>query len=206
MNNAQLLALIQLTAGEFIKIRFEYMNEIRALLNDYFSTDKARVTRFQNRYTRAVATYFDRAFEMGIVDGGGGLPAEGDALAWITAQTDAEVARIPALMQQLKNLKSEGPDAWTGVPEQYADSYARTLDQVYSEGKLRGAGNKMLTFGGEDGEESCATCQKLKGQRHRASWWIKHGYQLFRGNPRYECGVWQCQHYFFTDDGNLFTF
>jgi len=203
---AAVATLVQLSAGEHVTNRFQYMNEIRAILEEYFTTEGARVTKYKNRFIRAIATNFDRAFELGIVDGGGGLPAEGDDLAWITTTTDAETGRIPALFQQLKELKGEGPEAWGGVPEHYADTYARTLDQVYSEGKLRGAGNKMLTFGGEDGAESCRTCQKLKGQRHRASWWVKHGYQIFRGNPRYECGCWQCQHYFFDDDGNLFTF
>lgn len=204
MDNARLLTLVQLSAGEFITIRFQYMNEIRAILDEYFSSTGA-VTKYQNRFIRAVATEFDRAFELGIVDGGGSLPAEGADLAWITTQTDAEVGRIPALFQQLKDLRGEGPEAWTGVPEKYADSYARTLDQVYSEGKLRGARDKMLTFGGDDGQESCRTCQRLKGKRHKASYWVKHGYQIFRGNPRYECGCWQCEHYFYDDNGNLFS-
>jgi hypothetical protein len=32
----------------------------------------------------------------------------------------------------------------------------------YAEGKLRGSGNKMLEFGGEDGEESCSPAKLSK--------------------------------------------
>ena len=114
------------------------------------------------------------------------------------------------LFQQLKELKAlakiDGYQILEGVAEQRAEGYARTLDGIYSEGKIRGAKNKMLTFGGDDGEESCKTCQKYKGQRHRASWWVKRDLIIYRGNMNYECGCWQCQHYFFDDSGNVYTF
>lgn len=67
---SQAAVVVQLSAGEHITNRFAYMNEIRAILEEYFTTEGARVTKYKNRFIRAIATNFDRAFELGIVDGG----------------------------------------------------------------------------------------------------------------------------------------
>jgi len=65
--------------------------------------------------------------------------------------------------------------------------------------------NVMLTFDGDDGEESCDECQEYKGQRHRASWWLERDLVRRNGNENYTCGRWEpCQHNFYTDDGELF--
>lgn len=55
--------------------------------------------------------------------------------------------------------------------------------------------NEMVEFGGEDGDESCATCQSLKGQRHRRKWWEQNGLVPGQpGNENFECGGYKCQH------------
>jgi len=116
---------------------------------------------------------------------------------------------VEELFQRLKDLKKqvaeEGAGILSGVANKRSEGYARALDGVYSEGKIRGAKNIMLTFGGPDGNESCKTCQKLKGKRHRASWWKNHGLTIYRGNDNYECGCWQCEHFLFDDKGNVYT-
>lgn len=198
--------LVQLSVGDYAPIRAGYEIEIAGIISEYCSTPGAKVSRFKNQFKRAIQESFYPAFEQGLIDGGGEAPAQGDDLDWINAKAEEEWGNVDMLFQQLKEAKTEdGFDAGAEASRRAA-SYAKTLDGVYNQGRLRGAKNKMLTFGGEDGQESCATCQKLKGQRHRASWWVKKGLTIFRGNANYECGCWNCQHYFYDDDGNLFTF
>jgi hypothetical protein len=204
------LAIAQLTLGEYANIRYTYKSIIQGTITEYFYTDNVSITRFRNVWRKAVQEAFYPAFEMGLVDGGGESPAVEDDLAWINAKADAERGFVDELFQRLKELKKlaaeEGRGVLEGVAEARSEGYARTLDGVYSEGKIRGAKNQMLTFGGSDGFESCRTCQRLKGQRHRASWWKSKGLIPGQpGNDNYDCGGYQCQHILFNDKGEIFN-
>ena len=71
-------------------------------------------------------------------------------------------------------------------------------------GKLAALGNIALTFDGDDGAESCDTCQRYTGQRHRRKWWADRGLLERNGNPNYECGRWDnCHHHFKDDSGKV---
>lgn len=83
------------------------------------------------------------------------------------------------------------------------DEWRNSLQAIGQKGYLAAKGNPMLTFDGEDGEESCKTCRRYKGQRHRRTWWEARGL-LDRPNGNYECGRFDpCQHHFYDSDGNL---
>ena len=203
-------AAIQLSIGDYAPIRQAYKLEVGAAINEYLYTDNVRITRFRNTFKKAILRAFYPAFEQGLVDGGGEAPAQGEDLEWINSRVDQEFSFVDGLFMQLRDLKKQAEEEGRGILEGVADAksegYARTLDGVYNQGKVRGAGNKMLTFGGSDGAESCKTCQRLKTQRHRASWWKKHGLIIERGNDNYDCGCWQCEHFLFDDQGHVYTF
>ena len=202
--------LIQLTLGEYAEVRRIYRGEIWAAIQDYFTQDNVRITRFRNFMKKSMVNAFLGAIEVGFFDGsGGGLwskDAEPADKQWAAARTNAELAFIDSLFYQLKELKSEGPEAWIGEADRRADGYCKTLDSVYSEAKLRGAKSMMLTFGGRSGVESCPECTKLMGKRHKASWWIKRNLIPGRpGNHSFSCGGFQCEHFLFSDDGQVWT-
>lgn len=198
-------AVYQLSLAEYSVIRQAYAADVEQILFDYLSSNK-KVTGFKNRMKRAILDSFYPAFEMGLADGGAEPPAQGDDLDWINARVAEEFGHLDSLFVNARELRGEGVDEWQGWPAERAEGYARSLDAVYKEGKMRGAKNKMLTFGGSDGKESCRTCQKLKDKRHRASWWVKRGLVPGQpGNGNYECGGWQCEHYLYDDDGKLFV-
>jgi hypothetical protein len=203
------LALVLLSIGDYAPIRSAYSFEIAGIVREYLYTEgNPRVTRFQSLFKRAITEAFYPAFDQGLIDGGGEAPAQGDDLEWLNAKVAAEHGYAESLFQSLKELKKqseeEGVGIFEGVPEARAEGYAKTLDGIYSEGKIRGAGNQMLTFGGKDGKESCGTCQKLNGQRHKASWWIGHDLVPYQGNANLDCGGWQCEHILFNDKGEVF--
>lgn len=202
--------LTELSLGDYANIRDAYRLNVWAAITEYFYTEGARITKFRNDMRKAMASSFGEAFAQGIADGGGDYINDPDPadVEWLAAKQAAEMGYIDALFVQLKDLKAEAkddPTATDGEAEKRAENYAKTLDGIYNEGKVRGAKNVMLTFGGPDGHESCATCQKLKGKRHAAKWWIKKGLTIYRGNQNYECGCFNCQHYLFDDKGNIWT-
>jgi hypothetical protein len=90
------------------------------------------------------------------------------------ALRDAVLARVPLWVDGLRNFGEAG--------------------------KLYALGNIMLTFDGDDGEESCFDCQMYKGQRHKRNWWADRGLLERNGNPNYECGRWDNCHHDFRDD------
>lgn len=207
---AQAAVIVELSIGEYAPIRSAHKLEISGWIMEYLMTDKARITRFRNGFKKAIANNFDDAFYIGYADGGGGDRTEADAddNAWLAAKIQAEFGFIDMLFQNLKEFRSDpetGPEDYQAEAEKRAENYAKTLDGVYNQGKTRGDKNKMLTFGGEDGDESCATCQKYKGKRHSAKWWMKRDLLIYRGNNNYECGCYQCQHYHYDDKGNVYT-
>jgi hypothetical protein len=203
-------AAVELSIGDYAPIRSAYKIECAGYITEYLYSDSVRITRFRNLFKKAILAAFYPAFEQGLIDGGGAAPAEGEDLEWINARVEREFGFVDELFYQLRDLKKEAKDEGAGilagVSEARSEGYARTLDGIYSAGKVRGAANKMLTLGGPDGKESCGTCQRLKGQRHKASWWKNHGLLIYRGNDNYECGCWECQHYLYDDKGQVYTF
>jgi len=181
-------------------VRNDYWAAVYDAVEGYLSSSRP-VTAFQNSFLNAMNSAFQTAFEYGYTDAGGEVPVDADAQAWLDGQISAEAGNIRELFARLKDNRDI--DA---IAEAFAraDGYASTLDQIYNTGKTFGAKNKMLTMVGDDGAESCKDCQRLKGQRHRASWWAEH--DLIPGSSSYECQGFHCEHYLVDDDGNEFTF
>jgi hypothetical protein len=209
MTDAAALVLAELSVGDYAPIRSAYKMEIGGYILEYLLTEKVKVSKYKNGFKRAIREAFVSAFEQGFFDGGGELPYTGDDNAWLVAKQTAEDGYVDLLFQQLKELKTD-PDLTTAdfqaEADRRAEGYAKTLDGVYAEGKLRGGKDVMLTFGGDDGEESCKTCQRWKGKRHKASFWIKRGLIPHQpGNTNFDCGGYNCQHFLFTDKGEVWT-
>ena len=213
MNTVTARAILELSIGDYFPIRQAYRTRIFTAILDFLANG-ANILKSRNAAKIAVQESFYPAAEIGIKDGGGEAPLQGDDLAWLNGRAEMERANIDSLFSQLSALRKD-PDfnksEADAIAEARADGYTTTLDGIYSEAKLRGAKNKMLTFGGEDGHSPgfpCPTCKRLKyphPARHRASWWISHGLVPTRGNSAYECGVWQCKHFLYDDGGNVWT-
>lgn len=198
-------------AGDITSISAQYHDAVTQAIVDYFTGDR-RIQDARNDFKHAVANAFGDGFEAGWLNGGGELPIDADANDWLAGRYDAEFGFIDMLFQQMKEIKAEGDKDFDyfAFATARADGYTGSLLSVYNEGKLRAAGNKMLTFTGEDGspdhicQSTGGTCVRLMGQRHRASWWVAHGLIPGPGNSNYDCGGWNCLHRLVTDDGEDF--
>ena len=187
-------------AGGYPGVRAEYFTAVYDAVYDYLTGNRP-VTGFVNSVKRAFTEAYIEAAEIGYVEAGSELPFDSDIIAFLTAAQATEFGHIEDLFARLKvEWVGLDPDA---EATSRAEGYAGTLDQIWSESKLYGAKNKMLTFVGDDGKESCKDCKRMKGQRHRAKWWIEKG--MIPGSSAYECGGWQCAHYLQDDEGNEYT-
>lgn len=210
MSITELSRLVELAIGDFAGIRQEYRARLYSEIAEYLATNaNQRVKTYAAK--RAITEAFTSAGDLGYQDGGGKPPLDPDTNAWLNGRLEAELANIGNLFSQLRETKKD-PDFTKAeandIANTRADGYLTTLDSIYNEAKARGAGNLMLTFGGQDGHAPdfpCRTCKKLKGKRHRARWWTSRGLIPYPGNEAFECGCWQCRHFLFTDDGKLFT-
>lgn len=191
-------------------INRQYHDAITGTLTNYFEKGGA-VAPFRNVFRRSMVDAFGMAFDLGWEDGGAEGYPEGDALEWFNARVEQEFGYIASVFEQAKGLRKEEDFDYFAWVTARADGFTRTINDIYNMGVLFASKNKMLTFDGADGspdnicQKNNGTCVKLKGKRHKASWWISHGLVPYRGNPNYDCGAWECRHFLRDDEGNKFT-
>jgi hypothetical protein len=183
-------------------VRSDYYHAVYDEVYGYLTGNRP-VTTFVQRLVTAAASAFINAAEIGYQDGGATLPLDDETAAWLRAATDSEFQHIDTLFERLSQ-EWEGIDPATEATAR-AEGYIQHLDTILSEAKVRAAGNKMLTFDGDDGKESCPECKKLKGKRHRASWWISNGLIPGPGNENFTCNGYNCEHRLFDDEGNEYS-
>jgi len=189
--------------GGFPEISAAYHDTVTEILTGYF--EGAGLTGSRNAFKRAVVESFGPVFDLGWVDGGQQLPPDGDALSWFNARVEAEFGFIQMLFQQAKELKAEENFDFFSWVTQRADGYTRALKEIYNAAKMRAMKDIMVTFDGDDGAESCTDCQKLKGKRHKISWFVKRNFVPPFGTGL-ECHPGRrCQHGLFNDKGEQIT-
>lgn len=206
INLAEARRVLELTLGQYSDIRGRYWAAVYDAIYEYMTGTKP-VTGYRNTHKKEMLKAFTDAADTGWADAfpidKEVPPMEAEQVNLLTAEQNAELGYIELMWQRMAALKKEGD--FDAIHEAYAtaDGYAKTLDRIYNEFKTLGAGPTMLTFVGDDGQESCVDCRKYKGKRHKASWWVSHN--AVPPNRDFECGGWRCQHVLVDDNGSLFT-
>ena len=191
--------------GDYNAIRAAYWDATYTTVRDYLDSS-ASITVFKNAMKRSVVEAFGPTVDQGYRNGGGEPPLEPEVEDWLTAEQSSELANVDSLFISLKMLR-DGGEFNTSDEEATAraDGYANTLDGLYNKAVLFGQGNKMLTFVGDDGAESCDTCKMLKGKRHKASWWIANDYVPPSGDGLDCSAGGKCMHFLEDDEGTQVT-
>jgi hypothetical protein len=136
-----------------------------------------------------LSKYGRRAMIDGLVDGGvdtDALDEEDDGVfsTWLVEQS----AYVTGLGAEIKDGAEFDAAArvklWVN----------KSLVVAYELGRMQSDTNPMVVFEGDDGEESCDTCQRLKGQVHRYK--TVNARNLNPQLPGFvgECGAWNCNH------------
>lgn len=201
------------SVGDYSGTRSTYVQDITSSMMEYMRGYLGMAVA-KGIFRSAIATAFVDAFETGYVEGQGGeeYDPEPDDSDWLATRQEQEMEYINSLFVTMKEIISsasiEEPVTDTDIvafADDRAATYARTLDGIYAQGKLRGRKNIMLGLEGADGNESCSICQKYKGVYHRSKWWVAHDLVPSPGNENYECGGYRCQHTLQDRDGNVWA-
>lgn len=128
----------------------------------------------------------------------GGVQAYDEDGAPLPLEPDEERAYAKWLTEQSVYVTAFGETLTSGSQyeaEDRASMWAnKSLMAMYSEGFTSAASNAMLEFAGDDGDESCDTCQRLKGQRHRSKDWKRKRLRPQVDTDNYDCGGFRCNH------------
>jgi len=167
-------ASLKQISGDYYPVRQEFWGAVYDAVYGYLTSTQYRPTQVMPMTTALAKAYIDTA-DIAYVDGGGTLPMDEDTLSLAKSYMNAQLGYVDGLFETLKGLRKDGDFDAISVAFQKANQWSDSLDGFYNMIKLKGAGNKMLTFTQmRNTKESCDDCKKLRGQRHRASWWISH--------------------------------
>lgn len=204
--SARMKGIVWKAAGDLTAINKRYHDIITKELLAYFNG--GIVTGPRNHFRVATTEAFYDVFYLGWADGGQSFPVSPDALEWLQARLSQEFGYIDMLFQEAKELRKDKEFDYFSWITFHADNYTRTLREIYNAARLRAVmavKDIMVTFGGTDGEKPCKTCQKLKGQRHKISWFVKRNYIPPHGSGL-ECHAGRyCQHVLIDDNGKEIT-
>ena len=70
----------------------------------------------------------------------------------------------------------------------------KSISPFYDAGRLSADANGIYEFTGNDGAESCTTCKRLKGQRHRFKVWVERRYRPRVDTDNFDCKGYHCEH------------
>ncbi len=130
------------------------------------------------------------AFQDGLRAGGVNDPLSDDDLEtvgdWLAQQSSYATAFANEIFKDgLTDAEAASrAEAWAN----------KSLEAAYNAGRFSADKNAMMEFVGDDGDESCETCQRLKNQRHRFKEWKRRALVPREDTDNYACGGWQCQH------------
>ena len=186
-------------------IRSEMWAAVYDAVYNYLSSTEYRPTEAMPMKAAIAKAYIETS-DIAYEDGGGSLPLDEDTLSLAKSYMDQQLAYVDGLFETLKQLRKDGDFDVISMAFQKANTWSDSLDGFYNTIKLAGAGNKMLTFAQvRHTKESCDDCLALRGQRHRASWWISYEYVPPKGAGLACSAGGHCGDALVDDDGNEFT-
>jgi hypothetical protein len=177
---------------DYAVIRGNYWSEIYDSVAGYLDS-KGAVTGYRNKASIAMSEAFTDTVYTGWQEVGAEMPLDEDTQAWLSGRIGTEREYIIQMFDRLKAGRETLDYAAEGLAR--ADMYARTLDGIYAEAKMRGKQNATLVFEGDDGSESCPECQKMKGKRHTIKYILANNLIPRPGNDNFSCGGYRCMHY-----------
>lgn len=184
--------------GDLSQINASYRDAITQSLVSFFEGGNAAASR--NQFKRSAVEALGGAFDLGY----GGTP-ESDALQWLNARVEQEMAFIDELYVNAKELRrDESFDYFTWITQR-ADGYVSSCQAVYNAGLMFASKNTMGTWNLGQTEEHCPTCNKLNGQRHKLSWYLSRDYIPGKPGAAMDCGGYNCGCSITDDEGNVIT-
>jgi hypothetical protein len=169
-----------------------FTSDFEDLLKGARSDDFGR-RRFGIVLRDLIRKYGREAYLDGMADGGvdtGRELADDDLTAYraLLVKQSAFVTSLGAAIYRegsvTDGMAANKPEMW----------FNKSVLPFYEEGRASADKNGMYEFAGDDGAESCVTCQRLKGQRHRMKDWTRKALRPRVDTSAFDCGGWMCKH------------
>lgn len=176
--------------------RLDFENSVADIMSLALASNNYGRQQWSSAMRKIIRSAATRAYIDGLVNGGvlDGVLSEDDQ--------DTLSSHIATQSQYVTNLGEEIFKTETGISEAVAARkpilwFNRSVMPMYDAGQLSANGNRMMEFTGHDGEENCATCKRLKGQRHRHKDWARKGLRpdAVEDSDNFDCGLWECEHH-----------
>lgn len=150
-------------------------------------------TKWSRRINNLLKTNINKAYRDGLSDGG----VLDDPDDTEQSQIDAAVKEQVQFVTNLGQTLFKEDKVTEAMAEQKAAMWFNlSIMPSYYDGFESAAANQMMEFAGDDGDENCATCARLKGQRHRLKAWESRGLNPKRpeNSEKFICGLFRCEH------------
>lgn len=184
-------ARVMLSVKAIQATRIDFEDAFADVMKDALTGNLTR-RRWSTIVRALISQYCNKAYRDGLADGG--VDDEPDE-----AEQDTIAAHIRAQSEYVTNLGAALYRDEDTVSQAMADQkpqmwFKKSVEPMYTAGLVSANGNQLLEFVGDDGAESCNTCQRLKGQVHRAKDWQRK--RLWPGvdTDNFECGGFHCAH------------
>jgi hypothetical protein len=174
---------------DYAVIRGNYWSEIYDSVAGYLDS-KGAVTGYRNKASIAMSEAFTDTVYTGWQEVGGEMPLDEDTQAWLSSRIGTEREYIIQMFDRLKAGRETLDYAAEGLAR--ADMYAKTLDALFAEAKLRGMKNQMVTWVLGATEKHCDTCARLAGKKHRISYLIQNDYIPRKPGAAMDCNGFNC--------------
>ncbi len=176
-----------------------YRNDLGNLVKELLrGSGRLSKAQFRHDMKGIIKDYAREGFRVAWEEGGGDVSeTESDDIALIDEWRTEQQGFVDGFADWLRDKMSD-----LDLADSRLDAWAASFQNFLERIKLRAEGDPLLTYDGDDGQESCDECQEYKGQSHRLSWWEKRDLTKRNGNENYGCGRWEpCQHHFYNSKG-----
>jgi hypothetical protein len=169
-----------------------FTSDFEDLLKGARSDDFGR-RRFGIVLRDLIRKYGREAYLDGMADGGvdTGRELADDDLTAYRALLVKQSAFVTSLGAAIYRADSVTDGMAANKPEMW---FNKSILPFFEEGRASADANGTYEFAGDDGAESCVTCQRLKGQRHRMKDWTRKALRPRVDTAAFDCGGWMCQH------------
>lgn len=171
---------------------------VKSFVDAAFRTLDGQLDRdeFEERLLDTLSLGALKAFKDGLRAGGVNANPDEDERSQIQDFLVGQVDYIDGLGQQFENGTVK-PDMIRSRARMWVN---KSLRQMFEAGRLSADENGMYTFGGIDGDETCPTCARMKGQTHRLKEWHARGLVPRVDTDSFECKGFRCQHALLRSD------
>jgi phage portal protein BeeE/2'-5' RNA ligase len=176
--------------------RLDFENSVADIMSKALASNNYGRQQWSTAMRKIIRSACTRAYVDGLINGGvlDGKLSEDDQ--------DTLTSHIASQSQYVTSLGDEIFKTEDSISEAMANRkpslwFSKSVMPMYDAGQLSANGNRMMEFAGDDGDESCLTCKRLKGQRHRHNDWARKGLRpdAVEDSDNFECGLWECNHH-----------